>query len=154
MRSCTYVVHLAPLPSASVTRPAPCALQSRISEVLAVDIHPAAKIGKGVLLDHGTGVVIGETAVIGNNVSLLQVRACSSPQGSAAQCYSAHSDVGGRGQPRCLPAASWWPRSMHMDGLISSWARRMPPSGMDPGWCHACWRHQALQPPQTVVCSC
>lgn len=48
-------------------------LQSRISEVLAVDIHPAATIGKGVLLDHGTGVVIGETAVIGNNVSLLQV---------------------------------------------------------------------------------
>ncbi|KAG2450621.1 hypothetical protein HYH02_004461 [Chlamydomonas schloesseri] len=48
------------------------ALQSRISEVFAVDIHPAARIGKGVLLDHGTGVVIGETAVIGNNVSILQ----------------------------------------------------------------------------------
>jgi len=48
------------------------ALQSRSSEVLAVDIHPAAKIGKGVLLDHGTGVVIGETAEIGNNVSILQ----------------------------------------------------------------------------------
>ncbi len=49
------------------------ALQSRMSEVLAVDIHPAACIGKGILLDHGTGVVIGETAIIGNNVSLLQV---------------------------------------------------------------------------------
>ena len=48
-------------------------LQSRMSEVYAVDIHPAAKIGKGILLDHGTGVVIGETAVIGNNCSLLQV---------------------------------------------------------------------------------
>ena len=48
------------------------ALQSRSSEVFAVDIHPAAKIGKGVLLDHGTGVVIGETAEIGNNVSILQ----------------------------------------------------------------------------------
>jgi serine O-acetyltransferase len=48
------------------------ALQSRASEVLAVDIHPAAKIGKGVLLDHGTGVVIGETAEVGNNVSILQ----------------------------------------------------------------------------------
>jgi len=43
--------------------------------VYAVDIHPAAKIGKGILLDHGTGVVIGETAVIGNNCSLLQVSA-------------------------------------------------------------------------------
>eukprot|EP00958_Prasinococcus_capsulatus_P020243 scaffold2592_cov395-Prasinococcus_capsulatus_cf.AAC.7 len=48
------------------------ALQSRMSEVLAVDIHPAARIGKGVLLDHGTGVVIGETCVIGDNVSIMQ----------------------------------------------------------------------------------
>ena len=48
------------------------ALQSRMSEVYAVDIHPAAKIGKGILLDHGTGCVVGETAVIGNNCSLLQ----------------------------------------------------------------------------------
>uniref|UniRef100_A0A5B7BLF7 serine O-acetyltransferase n=1 Tax=Davidia involucrata TaxID=16924 RepID=A0A5B7BLF7_DAVIN len=48
------------------------ALQSRISEVFGVDIHPAAKIGEGVLLDHGTGVVIGETAVVGNRVSLMQ----------------------------------------------------------------------------------
>lgn len=42
-------------------------------QVLAVDIHPAARFGRGILLDHGTGVVIGETAVVGNNVSLLQV---------------------------------------------------------------------------------
>ncbi|CAN6481642.1 unnamed protein product [Victoria cruziana] len=48
------------------------ALQSRISEVFGVDIHPAAKIGKGVLLDHATGVVIGETAVVGNIVSIMQ----------------------------------------------------------------------------------
>ncbi|XP_039780117.1 probable serine acetyltransferase 2 isoform X1 [Panicum virgatum] len=48
------------------------ALQSRISEVFAVDIHPAAKIGEGILLDHGTGLVIGETAVVGNWVSLMQ----------------------------------------------------------------------------------
>lgn len=46
-------------------------LQSRVSEVFAVDIHPAAVIGSGVLLDHATGVVIGETSVIGNNVSIL-----------------------------------------------------------------------------------
>lgn len=39
--------------------------------MFAVDIHPGAKIGKGVLLDHATGVVIGETAVVGNNVSIL-----------------------------------------------------------------------------------
>jgi len=48
------------------------ALQSRCAEVFAVDIHPAARIGSGILLDHGTGVVIGETAVVGNHVSLVQ----------------------------------------------------------------------------------
>uniref|UniRef100_M0ZMP0 serine O-acetyltransferase n=1 Tax=Solanum tuberosum TaxID=4113 RepID=M0ZMP0_SOLTU len=48
------------------------ALQSRVSEVFGVDIHPAAQIGEGILLDHATGVVIGETAVIGNRVSLMQ----------------------------------------------------------------------------------
>ncbi|XP_056176684.1 serine acetyltransferase 2-like isoform X4 [Syzygium oleosum] len=48
------------------------ALQSRVSEVFGVDIHPAARIGEGILLDHGTGLVIGETAVIGDRVSLMQ----------------------------------------------------------------------------------
>ncbi len=47
-------------------------LQSRISEVFAVDINPAARIGRGILIDHGTGVVIGETAVVEDGVSLLQ----------------------------------------------------------------------------------
>lgn len=46
-------------------------MQSRVSEVFAVDIHPAARFGKGVLIDHATGVVIGETAVIEDNVSML-----------------------------------------------------------------------------------
>ncbi|KAK0601707.1 hypothetical protein LWI29_026736 [Acer saccharum] len=46
-------------------------IQNRVSEVFAVDIHPGAKIGHGILLDHATGLVIGETAVIGNNVSIL-----------------------------------------------------------------------------------
>lgn len=52
-------------------RPLALALHSRIADVFAVDIHPAAKIGKGILFDHATGVVVGETAVIGNNVSIL-----------------------------------------------------------------------------------
>ncbi|MDX2108935.1 MAG: serine O-acetyltransferase [Verrucomicrobiota bacterium] len=46
-------------------------LQSIISEVLAVDIHPAARIGAGVLLDHATSIVIGETAVVEDDVSML-----------------------------------------------------------------------------------
>ena len=43
-------------------------IQSRNSEAFSVDIHPAATIGQGVMFDHATGVVVGETAVIENNV--------------------------------------------------------------------------------------
>lgn len=46
-------------------------LQSRIAEVFSVDIHPAARIGSGILLDHATGFVVGETAVIEDDVSVL-----------------------------------------------------------------------------------
>jgi serine O-acetyltransferase len=46
--------------------------QNRMSAEFCVDIHPAARMGRGILLDHATGLVIGETAVIGNNVSILQ----------------------------------------------------------------------------------
>ena len=47
-------------------------LQSRMSEVFQVDINPATRIGRGVFIDHGTGIVVGETAVIGDDVSMLQ----------------------------------------------------------------------------------
>jgi serine O-acetyltransferase len=46
-------------------------LQSRGSELFQVDIHPAARIGSGVFIDHGTGIVVGETAVVGDDVSML-----------------------------------------------------------------------------------
>lgn len=46
-------------------------LQSRVSELFQVDIHPNAVIGKGAFFDHGTGIVIGETAVVGDDVSML-----------------------------------------------------------------------------------
>lgn len=46
-------------------------IQHRCSELFGVDIHPAASIGSGVLLDHATGIVVGETSVIEDNVSLL-----------------------------------------------------------------------------------
>ncbi|KVI05880.1 serine acetyltransferase 5-like [Cynara cardunculus var. scolymus] len=52
-------------------KPIALALHSRVADVFSVDIHPAARVGKGILLDHATGVVIGETAVVGNNVSIL-----------------------------------------------------------------------------------
>jgi len=47
-------------------------LQNQISERFAVDIHPAARLGSGIFIDHGTGVVIGETAVVEDDVSMLQ----------------------------------------------------------------------------------
>ena len=46
-------------------------MQSRSSEVFGMDIHPAARIGRGILIDHATSLVIGETAVVGDNVSML-----------------------------------------------------------------------------------
>ncbi|MFT6104633.1 MAG: serine O-acetyltransferase [Paracoccaceae bacterium] len=45
--------------------------QMRISEVFGVDIHPAARIGKSIMIDHAHSIVIGETAVVGDNVSML-----------------------------------------------------------------------------------
>ena len=46
-------------------------VQSRMAQVYGVDIHPAARIGKGIMIDHATGVVVGETAVIEDDVSIL-----------------------------------------------------------------------------------
>ena len=45
--------------------------QMRSSEVFGVDIHPAARIGQGIMIDHAHSIVIGETAVVGDNVSML-----------------------------------------------------------------------------------
>ena len=46
-------------------------VQMRVSEVFGVDIHPAARVGKGLMIDHAHSIVIGETAVVGDNVSML-----------------------------------------------------------------------------------
>ena len=46
-------------------------VQMRVSEIFGVDIHPAAKVGKGIMIDHAHSIVIGETAVVGDNVSML-----------------------------------------------------------------------------------
>lgn len=47
-------------------------LQSLSSEIFVIDIHPATRIGRGVMMDHGSAIVIGETAVVGDNVSIMQ----------------------------------------------------------------------------------
>ena len=46
-------------------------VQMRTSEVFGVDIHPAARVGRGIMIDHAHSIVIGETAVVGDNVSML-----------------------------------------------------------------------------------
>jgi serine O-acetyltransferase len=46
-------------------------VQMRVSEIFGVDIHPAARIGRGIMIDHAHSIVVGETAVVGNNVSML-----------------------------------------------------------------------------------
>ncbi len=46
-------------------------IQMRVSEIFGVDIHPAARVGKGIMIDHAHSIVIGETAVVGDNVSML-----------------------------------------------------------------------------------
>ncbi|TKY47007.1 Serine acetyltransferase 3 [Spatholobus suberectus] len=66
-------------------------IQNRVSEVFAVDIHPGAKIGRGILLDHATGLVVGETAVIGNNVSILHNVTLG---GTGKACGDRHPKIG------------------------------------------------------------
>jgi serine O-acetyltransferase len=66
-------------------------LQSRVSELFQVDIHPAARIGTGAFFDHGTGIVIGETAVVGDDVSMLHDVTLG---GTSAERVDRHPKVG------------------------------------------------------------
>lgn len=66
-------------------------LQNRCSEVFAVDIHPAARIGSGILIDHATSLVIGETAVVGDNVSMLHEVTLG---GTGKDCGDRHPKIG------------------------------------------------------------
>lgn len=66
-------------------------LQSQSSRMFAVDIHPAARLGKGLMLDHATGIVIGETATVGDNCSLLHAVTLG---GSGKQTGDRHPKIG------------------------------------------------------------
>ena len=66
-------------------------LQSRVSELFQVDIHPAVSIGKGAFFDHGTGIVIGETTKIGEDVSILQGVSLG---GTSAERIDRHPKIG------------------------------------------------------------
>jgi serine O-acetyltransferase len=65
-------------------------LQSRASETFGVDLHPAARVGQGIMLDHGTEVVVGETAVIDDDVSMLQGVTLG---GTGKQCGDRHPKI-------------------------------------------------------------
>lgn len=66
-------------------------LQHRVAELFDVDIHPAAQFGQGIMLDHATGIVVGETAVIGDNVSMLHGVTLG---GSGATAGKRHPTIG------------------------------------------------------------
>lgn len=65
--------------------------QSRVSELFQVDIHPAASLGRGLFFDHGTGIVIGETAVVGDDVSMLHAVTLG---GTGAERGDRHPKIG------------------------------------------------------------
>ncbi len=66
-------------------------LQSQSSRIFGVDIHPAARIGQGIMIDHATGVVIGETASVGDNTSILHGVTLG---GSGKECGERHPKIG------------------------------------------------------------
>jgi serine O-acetyltransferase len=66
-------------------------LQSQSSRIFAVDIHPAARIGRGLMLDHATGIVVGETASVGDNCSFLHAVTLG---GSGKQTGDRHPKIG------------------------------------------------------------
>jgi serine O-acetyltransferase len=66
-------------------------LQSQASRTFAADIHPAARFGQGIMLDHATGFVVGETAVVGNNCSFLHAVTLG---GSGKETGNRHPKIG------------------------------------------------------------
>ena len=66
-------------------------LQSQGSRTFAVDIHPAARFGQGIMIDHATGVVVGETALVGNNCSFLHAVTLG---GSGKETGDRHPKIG------------------------------------------------------------
>ncbi|MFT7538150.1 MAG: serine O-acetyltransferase, partial [Lysobacterales bacterium] len=67
-------------------------LFSQVARIITgIEIHPGAQIGKGLFIDHGTGVVVGETAIVGNNVTLFQGVTLG---GTGKECGKRHPTIG------------------------------------------------------------
>ena len=85
-------------------------LQNQVSVTFQVDIHPAAKIGRGIMLDHATGIVVGETAVIEDDVSILQsvtLGGTGKTSGDRHPKSVKGDDWRGRQDPRQHRSGSW-----------------------------------------------
>ena len=114
--------------------------QSQISVGLDVDIHPAARIGRGILVDHATGIVIGETAVVEDDVSILHAVTLGGTGKETAivirrfatgSCWvrAARSSATSRSVPAPrLARAAWCSKTFHP---TSPW-RAFPPRWWDP----------------------
>ncbi len=76
-------------------------IQNRISDLFAVDIHPAARLGSGLFLDHGTGIVIGETAVVGDECRCCMASRWAVPARSRATVTQEGPGAAARLAPRC-----------------------------------------------------
>ena len=89
------VAHSLWLDGSAASQGAALMLQSRCAELFALDIHPAARIGNGVMFDHATGIVIGSTAIVGSDVYMLHgvtLGATGKPTGGRKR----HPTVGSR----------------------------------------------------------
>lgn len=89
------VAHSLWLDGSAASQGAALLLQSRCAELFSVDIHPAATIGNGVMLDHASGIVIGSTAIVGSDVYMLHgvtLGATGKPTGGRKR----HPTVGSR----------------------------------------------------------
>jgi serine O-acetyltransferase len=109
-------------------------LQSRASALFGLDIHPGARIGKGIFIDHGTGVVIGETAVVEDGVSMLHGVTLG---GTLAPARSAAIAIPRFGAACCwAPAPRCWATSRSVPAPRSrpaaSCSSRCPPAAPRP----------------------
>ena len=75
-------------------KPTALYIQSLCSDIFGVDIHPAAKIGAGIMIDHGTGIVIGETAIVGNNCSFLHGVTLGGTGKDTGKHFNRHPKIG------------------------------------------------------------
>jgi hypothetical protein len=122
-------------------------LQSRSSEVFSVDIHPAARLGQGLLLDHGTAVVVGETAVIDDDVSMLQGVTLGGT-GNAGIVIRRYAVVCCSGLVRKCSGRSRWARARRSAPAASFW-KMCPPTRRWWAIPHARWAYATPSCPRS-----